>query len=117
MSLWVYQDNIAGFIFGTRPHMALVFFYSRHKEGFSMDSGMVSKIQKAKRYAQEPDRVVFEEFRVVFKGDHDTYRVSYVDGKWSCQCHFFQQRGVCSHTMAMERLLDPMRLAQPEEVA
>lgn len=73
-----------------------------------MDSGMISKIQKSKRYATEPDRVTLKEIHVRFRGDHDTYDVSYVDGEWSCQCHFFQQRGVCSHTMTIERLLDPI---------
>ena len=73
-----------------------------------MDSGMISKIQKAKRYAQERDRVTFETFTVEFVGGHDTYQVCYDHGKWSCQCAFFRQRGICSHTMAMERILDPM---------
>jgi hypothetical protein len=73
-----------------------------------MDSGMISKIQKAKRYAEEPARVRFEQFRVSFQGEHGVYDVSYDGGKWTCQCSFFQQRGVCSHTMTMERLLDPM---------
>ena len=79
-----------------------------------MDSGMISKIQKAKRYAEEPERIVFKEFRVVFEGDHNTYHVGYLNGKWSCQCHFFGQRGVCSHTMALERLLSPMLRPQAE---
>ena len=73
-----------------------------------MDSGMISKIQKARRYAKEPGRIAFKEFLVTFRGDHDTYQVEYRSGKWSCQCSFFRQRGVCSHTMTMERLLDPM---------
>jgi hypothetical protein len=73
-----------------------------------MDSGMISKIQKAKRYAEEPERVRFEQFRVNFQGEHGSYNVTYEGGKWSCECAFFLQRGVCSHTMAMERLLDPM---------
>ena len=73
-----------------------------------MDSGMISKIQKAIRYAKEPDRIAFREFLVTFRGDHDTYQVGYKNGKWSCQCSFFRRRGVCSHTMTMERLLDPM---------
>jgi len=81
-----------------------------------MDSGMISKIQKAKRYADEPERVRFEQFRVNFQGEHGTYYVVYDYGKWSCGCSFFQQRGVCSHTMAMERLLDPM-LRPVEEAA
>ncbi len=74
-----------------------------------MDSSMISKIQKAKRYAEEPERVCFEHFAVTFRGDHDTYHVSYdqQDG-WQCECHYFQTHGVCSHTMTMERLLGPM---------
>lgn len=73
-----------------------------------MDSGMISKIQKAKRYSEEPDRVEIQQLMVHFKGEHDMYVVSYSDGAWNCQCTFFQQRGLCSHTMAMERLLSPM---------
>ena len=73
-----------------------------------MDSGMISKIQKAKRYAQEPHRVAFESFSVAFTGDHSVYHVRYDQGDWSCECEFFRIRGVCSHTMALERILDPM---------
>lgn len=79
-----------------------------------MDSGMISKIQKAKRYAEERDRITFEEFRVTFKGDYADYHIVYQGGAWVCQCQFFQQRGVCSHTMAMERILEPM--LRPTEV-
>ena len=80
-----------------------------------MDSGMISKIQKSKRYAEEKDRIVFRQLKVSFRGDHDTYDVCYDKGKWSCQCHFFERRGVCSHTMTMERILDPMLQSVPEE--
>jgi hypothetical protein len=80
-----------------------------------MDSGMISKIQKAKRYAEEPERVQIQEIRVLFGGEHDTYEVTYADGKWTCHCLFFQQRGVCSHTMALERLLAPMITAPHRE--
>ena len=74
----------------------------------SMDSGMISKIQKAKRYAQEPERITMTQFVVTIQGDNSTHRVTYEEGVWTCGCSFFQQRGLCSHTMAMERLLDPM---------
>ncbi|MFO7916586.1 MAG: hypothetical protein R6V13_00695 [Anaerolineae bacterium] len=79
-----------------------------------MDSGMISKIQKSKRYAQEPERVTFHSFHVIFDGEHGTYHVIYEDGEWSCQCEFFCQRGVCSHTMTMERLLGVMLDATKE---
>jgi hypothetical protein len=73
-----------------------------------MDSGMVSKIEKARRYAEERDRMHFSKFEVAFRGDHSTYTVVYDCGKWQCGCRFFAQRGVCSHTMALERILAGM---------
>jgi hypothetical protein len=79
-----------------------------------MDSGMISKIQKSKRYADEPERITFQSFAVTFAGEHDHYHVTYEDGNWSCQCEFFRQRGVCSHTMALERVLGPMLHTQSE---
>lgn len=83
-----------------------------------MDSGMISKIQKAKRYAEERERVMFRDFDVDFRGDHNTYRIAYRGGSWTCGCEFFQQRGVCSHTMALERILDPMlRRVETEAVS
>ena len=81
-----------------------------------MESGMISKIQKAKRYAQEKDRITFEQFRVRFRGEHDTYAVTFAEGKWTCQCNFFLSHGVCSHTMALERILGVMLPAVGEAV-
>ena len=84
-----------------------------------MDSGMIGKIQKSKRYAEEPERIRFEQFQVAFKGTNSRHKVSYNQGSWSCTCNFFAGRGVCSHTMAMERLLgvtlppEAMAPAQP----
>jgi len=73
-----------------------------------MDSGMISKIQKAKQYAEERERIHFKQFSVEVDGGHRTHLVTYEGGKWGCDCSFFQQRGVCSHTMAIERVLDAM---------
>jgi hypothetical protein len=70
-----------------------------------MDSSMISKIEKAMRYAQEPDRINFNQFRVNFTGDHSLHTVTYSDGKWTCDCGFFGARGVCSHVMTLERVL------------
>ncbi len=70
-----------------------------------MDSAMIGKIEKAILYAQEPERVTFEEFKVTFAGDHKQHKITYSDGQWQCDCHFFQTRGVCSHVMTLERLL------------
>ncbi len=73
-----------------------------------MQSSLIGKIEKAKRYAQETERVTFGEFTVKFRGENSDYDVSYKDEKWQCTCSFFSNWGLCSHTMAMERILANM---------
>jgi hypothetical protein len=73
-----------------------------------MQSSLIGKIEKAKRYAQEKDRVTFNEFAVKFHGENNDYDTSYKDGQWHCSCSFFSSWGLCSHTMAMERILANM---------
>ncbi len=70
-----------------------------------MDSAMIGKISKAREYSQEPERMTFVSFSVLFNGKHQTYTVSFDHGNWSCECDFFGQRGVCSHTMAVEKVV------------
>jgi len=82
-----------------------------------MQSSLISKIQKAKRYAEERDRVTFRQFQVRFRGDHDTYDVKFEDGRWACGCHFFSVWGTCSHTMALERILGVMLPATESQAA
>lgn len=77
-----------------------------------MQSSLIGKIEKAKRYAQETDRVTFSELSAKFRGENDDYTISYKDGRWHCSCGFFAGRGLCSHTMALERILGNML---PEE--
>ncbi|MDO8567359.1 MAG: hypothetical protein Q7R57_01440 [Dehalococcoidales bacterium] len=73
-----------------------------------MQSSLIGKIEKAKRYSQETDRVTFSEFEVKFRGENNTYLTAYREGKWSCTCSFFSTWGLCSHTMAMEKILGHM---------
>jgi hypothetical protein len=76
-----------------------------------MDYGMISKIKKAKMYAEEgADRIEFESLRVRIQGDNNEspHIVEYNQGEWSCDCDFFASRGVCSHSMAIERILQNM---------
>ena len=77
-----------------------------------MQSSLIGKIEKAKRYAQETERVTFSDLSVKFRGENDNYTTAYKNGKWHCSCHFFSQWGTCSHTMALEKILGNML---PEE--
>ena len=73
-----------------------------------MQSSLIGKIEKAKRYAQETQRISFTELSVKFRGDNDTYTTGFKNGKWSCTCNFFSNWGICSHTMALEKVLSKM---------
>ena len=73
-----------------------------------MQSSLIGKIEKAKRYAEETDRITFSELSAKFRGENDDYTTSYKDGEWHCTCHFFSSWGLCSHTMTLERILRGM---------
>lgn len=73
-----------------------------------MRSSLIGKIEKAKRYAQEPDRVTLSSLTANFRGENNNYKLSYASGKWQCSCHFFSQWGTCSHTMAVQQMLANM---------
>jgi hypothetical protein len=81
-----------------------------------MDYGMIGKIEKAKRYAQERERIRFQAFQATFEGENNRHNVEFRAGAWKCDCDFFLRRGVCSHTMALERILEGM-LPEQLEVA
>ena len=71
-----------------------------------MDTGLISRIIKAGQYAQERDRIEFASFEVKFKGEHNTHLVSYQsEGQWHCTCEEATRMGICSHIMALERVL------------
>ena len=81
-----------------------------------MDSRIIGKIKKAKQYAEQKDRVNITRFAATSKGNHDNYNVRFEDGAWRCKCHLFKTRGVCSHTMAMQRILEYMLVGEDETV-
>ena len=72
---------------------------------YGMNSSIIGKIEKAIFYAQERERITFESFEASVQGDHKQHNVTYNEGVWTCDCSYFHSRGVCSHVMAMERLL------------
>lgn len=78
-----------------------------------MESGMISQLQKARRYAEEPERVSFESMALHFKGDNNEYELELGEEGWVCSCPGFSVHGLCPHIMAMERLLRPMLKRAP----
>ena len=78
-----------------------------------MDSSIIGKIDKAKRYAEEKDRVTITSLKSTFHGNHKTHEVAFDASSWHCRCHFFTSRGVCRHTVALQRILEDMLVRGP----
>ncbi len=73
-----------------------------------MDYALIGKIEKAKIYSEEKDRINFDSFSVNINGENNPHHVEFKQGDWQCDCDFFITRRYCSHTMAMERVLTDM---------
>ncbi|MBM3131613.1 MAG: hypothetical protein FJZ95_01085 [Chloroflexi bacterium] len=73
-----------------------------------MRSDIISRVEKANRYAGERDRINFRNFSVSFRGTHDTHLTSFQDGKWVCTCNSFAKWETCAHVMAMQKVLGDM---------
>jgi len=71
-------------------------------------SSMIGKVEKAMRYAHEPDRVKIGRLTATFTGDNGSHSVSLDADQWHCDCHLFESAGGCSHTLAIQKILDPM---------
>lgn len=73
-----------------------------------MDYGLIGKLEKAKRYANERDRFRFNSFDVTFRGDNNDHHITFGNDGFQCDCEFFLTHKRCGHTMAAEILLKEM---------
>ncbi len=74
-----------------------------------METSLIRKVQKARRYAEEPERFTFDSFDVQFHGSHRDHNVAYRGASgFACDCEYFATHASCSHTMALQRVLNPM---------
>jgi len=78
-----------------------------------MDTSMINKIQKAKEYANQPERITFHTLFLVFKGDNSTYDITLSPEGWSCTCPGFSKYGICPHIMSLEKILKSMLKVNP----
>ena len=72
-----------------------------------MHSDLIGKIEKARRYAQEPERISLKNLSATFRGGND-HTITLENGNWHCDCHFFHGWQTCSHIMALQRVFEPM---------
>ena len=54
-----------------------------------MHSSIIGKIDKARKYAEEKDRVSITSLKATFQGNHNTYELEFASGSWHCECRSF----------------------------
>lgn len=71
-----------------------------------MQSTIVTKAEKAHRYAQELDRLRISAIEATFDAGGGRHVIRLGEAGWSCDCEFSQAYGVCPHMEAASRMLD-----------
>ncbi len=69
-----------------------------------MNYSFISMVDKAKRYAEERDRIAITALQVEFRGNNGTHRLSLTGNDWSCECEHFKVHALCAHVMTLQRL-------------
>ena len=82
-----------------------------------MHSDLIGKIEKARRYAQEPERIAIDELKARFRGGNNDHTISLSNGHWSCDCSFFRMWQTCAHVMAFQKIFNPMLSPEAREAA
>ena len=73
-----------------------------------MNSSFIRKIEKAKDYALQRERVSFQSCTIRFHGENSDHTITYEAGDWGCDCDFLIGRETCTHIMAMQMMLEEM---------
>ncbi len=71
-----------------------------------MQSTIVTKAEKAHRYALEHDRLQIGGLAATFDAGGGTHVIGLGEGGWTCDCDFFAGTRVCPHVEAASRMLD-----------
>ncbi len=80
-----------------------------------MHSSMIGKVEKAMRYAHEPDRVKIRRLELDFQGDNGSHQLALDADAWKCTCHLFESVGGCVHTLAVQKMLGQMLTEKAQE--
>jgi hypothetical protein len=73
-----------------------------------MHSDLIGKIEKARHYAQEPQRFTIDALSASFQGGNHDHAITLKNHEWACDCSGFHRHRTCAHVMALQKLFLPM---------
>lgn len=77
-----------------------------------MHSDLIGKIEKARYYAQEPERFAINGLTATFRGGNNDHTLTLASDHWKCDCSAFHLHHICAHVMGMQRLMEVMLSAE-----
>ena len=70
-----------------------------------MHSSFYGMVEKAHRYADEPERVQLQTLEARVRGSSTDHVVRLTDGRLRCDCDHNRLEGLCAHVLTVERVL------------
>lgn len=97
----VYQDKLIDGIYKRDDIYLIELAEGEGDEKALFVEQLIGKIEKAKQYIQKPEKFVRRGDGIEFTSEHGTRHLQLSDGKWDCDCNFFEKGRICSHTFAV----------------
>ena len=72
-----------------------------------MQSAIHGMIDKAHKYAEEPERVQLSRLEATVRGKNSDHTVTLTNGRLVCDCDHYQHGKLCAHVLTVERVLKP----------
>lgn len=66
---------------------------------------LLKKIEKARKYLSESERFTIKDSTAELKSEHALRKLMYENGEWKCDCEFFNQHAICSHSIAIKEFI------------
>ena len=96
----VYEDDFIKEI-KQRKDVILVELSEKNREAKeAFVRSLIKKIDKARGYISEPGRFTRKDSGIEIRSEHGTRNLVLLGGKWRCNCNFFQENKICSHSIA-----------------
>lgn len=75
------------------------------EQKYEFVSQLIQKIEKARRYITEPERLATQGKKLQFQSNHGI-RELYTNefNNWVCNCDFYSEHRICSHVIAVEEI-------------
>jgi nucleoside-triphosphatase len=64
---------------------------------------LLKKIEKAKNYSKEPERLTFDDSsHATLRSEHGFRKLVCAESGWQCECSFFDSHEICSHVITVD---------------